>query len=231
MDISDFPKRTPPGNRYSLQLPDFSPCAAEQQRLSSRSDPIVRRTIDSEPTAPDCFSERFLLFSCSGGADRRAGPQRVALPERRMAVLRSALLVATAGLLIAADAPKTGDTKKELEKLQGKWVATAIVQNGLEVNAEQVKKTKLTLVIKGNKFTTKKPRSTDMGTFQIGKAKEPRAIDFIATSAEGQKETTLGIDEWDGEKLRIAADQKKRPIEFKSEKGGAMVVTFQRVTD
>jgi uncharacterized protein (TIGR03067 family) len=70
-----------------------------------------------------------------------------------------------------------------------------------------------------------------MGIFQIGPAKKPRAIDFIAFSAEGKKETTLGIYEWDGEKLKIAADQKKRPTEFKSEKGGAMVVTFERVTD
>jgi len=137
----------------------------------------------------------------------------------------------TAGLLIAADASKKGDAKKELEKLQGKWVATAIAQNGFEVPAEQVKKVNLTLVIKGNKFTTKKPRSTDKGTFRIGPAKKPRAIDFIATSPEGKKETTLGIYEWDGEKLRIAADQKKRPTEFKSEKGGALVITFERVTD
>lgn len=139
------------------------------------------------------------------------------------------LMVVTAGLLIAGDTPKSSEAKKEVEKFQGKWVAIALEQEGMEVPAAAVKKANMTLLIKSGKLTFTTPKGTQEGTVRVDPAKKPRTIDFSVTSADGKKETILGIYEWEGETLRIAADKEKRPTEFKSKKDGPLVMTLKRV--
>ena len=51
---------------------------------------------------------------------------------------RSGLLILAAGLLVAAERPDGGDADREMKKLQGRWVATALEQNGDQVPPDQV---------------------------------------------------------------------------------------------
>ncbi len=147
---------------------------------------------------------------------------------------RAAVVIALLAGVLAADAPRDGGKKeKERDKLQGKWVAVALDQEGKKVPAENLKDARLTLVIKGDRFTFTSPRRTQTGTFRIDPSKKPRTIDLMVTSESGKekKSTVLGIYEWVGPKLRIAADRGKRPSEFKSRKDGPLVMTLQRADD
>jgi len=151
---------------------------------------------------------------------------------KRAAVLTLALLVS---LVVAADTPKGGgaEKEKELKKLQGKWLVVALVQNGKEVPEKNLKDARLTLRIKGNTFTFTTPKRTQQGTVSIDPSKKPKTIDLLETPEKGKekKKAVLGIYEWVGPKLKIAADEKKRPSEFKSVKDGALVMTLQRADD
>ncbi len=144
---------------------------------------------------------------------------------------RAVTLALLAGLLIAAKAAQGAEAEKELKKFQGQWNATALEQEGKEVPAKKLKKANLTLVIKGNKFAFTTPKGKQEGTIRLAPSKSPKTIDLMVTSGKGKDSTILGIYEWDGGKVKIAADKAKRPSEFKSAKGGALVMTLERAAD
>jgi hypothetical protein len=74
---------------------------------------------------------------------------------------RHALLVLTAGLLIAADNPKD-DAAKDLAKLKGTWLLVSAQRDGKKLPEEEVKKTKITFA--GDTFLF--PDASGIGTSQ-----------------------------------------------------------------
>lgn len=135
-----------------------------------------------------------------------------------------------AGLFGAAD--EIPPTAKDSEKLQGKWVATALRHGDTETPKEEIDKGEVTLVVKkDNTFTFRTPKETHEGTIRLGTLQSPRTMDLLITTKEGKKKTILCIYDWEGQKLRIAGDERKRPTNFKSKLGGSIVVTLKRAED
>jgi uncharacterized protein (TIGR03067 family) len=141
------------------------------------------------------------------------------------------LIVLAFSLVLGAD-KTTGDIKRELDKLGGKWIPVAIEVNGEKLPEEFVKE--ISLVIKGNKITTKGdfPQSDKYGTITvtIDPSAKPKTIDF--QPAEGGKEAMLeGIYEIDGDYWKICLNltAKERPTKLESKEGSDFVlVTLKR---
>jgi uncharacterized protein (TIGR03067 family) len=137
-------------------------------------------------------------------------------------------LVLTTCLLVAAD---DQDVKKETKKMQGKWVATSLRQGDAEVPKKELDQGKVTLVIDGDTFDFRTPKDHQKGTFRVDPSKKPRTMDLAVTAKGDKKDKTekvLCIYEWDGETLRIAANQQRRPTDFESRVGGTIVARLKR---
>lgn len=143
--------------------------------------------------------------------------------------------VSTLGFVLSAalfaGAEEKGAVGKEQKKLQGKWVATALRHGDAETPREELDRGAVTLVIRGNRFIFTTPKETQKGTLRVDGSKSPRTLDLVLPTREGEKKTILCIYEWDGEVLRIAGDQQKRPRDFRSRLGGSIVASFKRAGD
>jgi uncharacterized protein (TIGR03067 family) len=133
-------------------------------------------------------------------------------------------------IALAAVAPVLGDdaADKEKKKLQGAWVATALRQGDIETPRDVIAKGKVTLTIDGDKFVFETPKETHKGTVAIDPSKSPKTMDLTIPTKDGKGKVIQCIYEWDGENVRMAGDQDKRPKDFKSKLGGSIVATFKR---
>jgi uncharacterized protein (TIGR03067 family) len=127
------------------------------------------------------------------------------------------LLVLAAGLLVGADKPE-GDTKKELKKFDGKWVAVAREMNGKKGSGDALKG--FTFTVSGDQAVVIDGPRTCKATITVNPDKKPKQIDV--SGKYGEKEIkTIGIYKFDGDKLTICYTmaENDRPKEF-STKGG-----------
>ena len=142
------------------------------------------------------------------------------------------LVLLAAGLLLAADKPSDAK-KKDLDRLQGTWIAASVEYNGEKVEADIVKNLKV--VIDGGKMTIKGD-STELekygkATLKIDPTTTPKIIDVTLTSGDDKGTTfegiyELGKDEW---KLCVKPFNKERPAKLESKgDGGEVLVVFQR---
>jgi uncharacterized protein (TIGR03067 family) len=131
------------------------------------------------------------------------------------------------GLLLAADDPK----KKDLDKLQGTWIASSIEYNGEKVLGDK----ELKLVIEGDKLTVKSEdtEASKYGTamLKIDPATTPKIMDISIIKGD-EKGTTfeaiydVGKDEW---KLCLKPTGKERPAKFESKAdSGDVLIVFKR---
>jgi uncharacterized protein (TIGR03067 family) len=141
------------------------------------------------------------------------------------------VLVLAVGLLVGAD--KKDEVKKELKKFQGEWVPVSMEINGQAMIEAELKGMKLT--VKGNKATFQVGGETFEGTFTLDPTKKPKQIDGKAKGTQGKDVKTVGIYEFDGDKLKICDTWAagKRPTKF-STKGGTpkntiVLVVYKRV--
>jgi uncharacterized protein (TIGR03067 family) len=132
-------------------------------------------------------------------------------------------------VVLAAVAPAAGDesAQKEAKKMQGRWVATSLRQGDAETPKEVIDEGKVSLTIEGDRFVFQTPKETHKGTIAIDPAKTPKTMDLTIPIKDGKSKVIRCIYEWDGELLRMAGDQDKRPRDFKSKLGGAIVATFK----
>jgi uncharacterized protein (TIGR03067 family) len=141
------------------------------------------------------------------------------------------LIVGISGLLLAADTPKE-DSKKELDRIQGSWVATSGESAGAPLPDEQVKEMKF--VIKENKYSYAIAGAyQEKGTLKIDSSKKPKAIDVAITEGEDQGETQLGIYEVDKDTLKFCfarpGKDKKRPKSFRTTaEDEQLLIVFKR---
>ena len=132
--------------------------------------------------------------------------------------MRTRLLIvaAVAVLLLAADA-KDDAVKKEMDKMQGDWVAVSSERDGQKTPEDELKTMKRT--VKGDGYVIMRgDQVAAKGTFKIDPTKKPAEIDALR---EGADKPALGIYEWDGETYRVcfAAVGKERPTEFTAKAG------------
>jgi uncharacterized protein (TIGR03067 family) len=144
--------------------------------------------------------------------------------------LRVVLIVA-ASVLLAGDEPKDA-AKKEMEKLQGKWVLVAMEREGEKVPEDAFKEENITLTIRGDKLSVSRTRkgekkNFDSGSYEIVNAgAKPKMIDLTGFPKPDVK--MLGIYERDGNTLKICVGETKRPTEFASKPGSKTGVLVLR---
>jgi uncharacterized protein (TIGR03067 family) len=80
----------------------------------------------------------------------------------------------------------------------------------------------------GSNFTFRTPKETHVGVMKTDAA--AKTIDLLIETKDGKTKKILCIYEQDGDTLRIAGDQEKRPKDFKSKLGGSIVVALKRVS-
>jgi uncharacterized protein (TIGR03067 family) len=141
------------------------------------------------------------------------------------------VLVVVAGVLLTADEP-TAAVKKEMEKLQGKWVLVGGEREGEKIPEGALKEEKIVLTITGEKLSVSVTRmgetkTLDKGSYQIVDAgAKPKTIDLTGFPKPDVK--MLGIYELDGNTLKICIGESARPKEFGSKAGSKSGVLVLR---
>ena len=138
-----------------------------------------------------------------------------------------ALLLAAAGLLIAAEAPQDEATKKELEKMQGDWVMVESTHDGKKMSNEDVKLFKRT--VKNDRYTiTRGGEVIGEGTFKLDPTKKPKTIEAVRTAGPDKDKPMLGIYEVEGDtyKVCLALPGEERPKAFESKEGTKHTVSI-----
>ena len=136
--------------------------------------------------------------------------------------------VLAAGLAFAADAKKDS-TKSDQEKFNGVWKAVSGVFEGKELPKEAIEKMSLTL--KGSKFTLHNGPEKAEGTYKIDASKTPKTIDVTHGDGSDKDKLMLGIYELtdDTYKVCFAAPGEDRPTEFVSKPGsGTRLIVMKR---
>ncbi len=144
--------------------------------------------------------------------------------------MRSASLLLLASVAIGLASAQESAVKKDLEKFQGSWQATYVVDlNGSRASADDIKNTRL--VVQGNKFTLQTSTAVVKGTFTIDPTRSPKTIDFVL---ENQKPDAkfLGIYRIDGDERSscFSPPGKDRPGELDPKATGYLQFGWKRQT-
>jgi uncharacterized protein (TIGR03067 family) len=134
------------------------------------------------------------------------------------------------GLLIGADDAKRSDqSKKDLDQMQGEWLAVAMETKGVFRGAEELKKLKL--IVKKDIFAVKLDNKDHVSAKLVLRAdKKPKELDLVQETGLVYK----GIYEIDGDKFKICVSlnsdaDSERPKEFKSEEDSSTALfTWER---
>ncbi len=142
---------------------------------------------------------------------------------RKMALL---LLVASAGLLVAADAPEEA-VKKERDKLKGTWTMTLYEANGQKPFGEDMLQSVIMTFDPNGNFKIDAGGMTIEAKTKIDPTKHPKTIDFTFTDGQLKGKTGLGIYELSDDTLKLcrAAPDKSRPSEFSAKAGSELTLT------
>jgi uncharacterized protein (TIGR03067 family) len=149
------------------------------------------------------------------------------------------LILGTMSLVVVDG--KEDEAKKELKKLEGTWVLTAVEWEG-NAPAEQDVTTdaRCEFTIRGNKYTTGQVGAIykkGEGFLRIDPSKKPKTMDLSKTEAFKVGETSYDIYELDGDTLKKTSLQKEReklkpedrPKEFKTApKSGVHISYWKR---
>src|SRR4051812_33035021 len=177
------------------------------------------------------------LTSAASLAKHRADPRAWAggliapfFPGRHAMKMRL-LMVVVVGLALGADAPKKDEAAKDLKQFQGAWALDSMEINGVKVDADNLKKAGITMMVTGEKLILKLKRGDLEGTLKLDPTKKPRAYDAKGTDPEGKTHESVGIYKLDGDTLTICfvGAGKNRPTEFKAGAGSeAVFQVFKR---
>jgi|SRR5579862_473030 len=115
------------------------------------------------------------------------------------------------------------------DELQGTWRPIEAELGGTKLPESVIASWRLDLG--DGKYVLKGAESPDSGTVSTDESKKPRTMDVTGTDGPNKGKTFPCIYELDGDTLRICYDLsgKKRPTEFKTEKGTKLyMVTYKR---
>jgi uncharacterized protein (TIGR03067 family) len=134
------------------------------------------------------------------------------------------LIALSAGLMLA----QADDAKKELDKIQGTWIAVTYDVNGMKPPADIVQTIKF--VCTGDKYEqAMQGQVVEKGTHKLDPSKKPKHMDITVTEGEAKGQTQLAIYEFEGDTLKICANlpgSKERPTEFASKPGSSNVINI-----
>jgi uncharacterized protein (TIGR03067 family) len=128
----------------------------------------------------------------------------------------------------SAEQPKEAAVKTDREKIQGSWALVSSEAGDRKSSAEEVKKSATKLEFAGEKVLVAQGDGSQLATFRLDPAKEPKEIDLVLLKTEVHK----GIYKLDGDTLTICKSHppEERPAEFATTKGSKwpMVLVFKR---
>jgi uncharacterized protein (TIGR03067 family) len=131
-------------------------------------------------------------------------------------------------LLAQTDAQEAA--KKDLERLQGTWVMTALEVDGKDVGLEKIQGT--TLTIKGDKYSVKAKDNVNGCVIRLDPKKDPPAIDMIFMQPGAGDKTHKGIYKIEGDTFRICRGlgaEQERPGQLATwPNTGYFVVTWKK---
>jgi uncharacterized protein (TIGR03067 family) len=145
------------------------------------------------------------------------------------------LVVLVMPLLLAAQGAE-GESKKDMEKLQGTWKAVSSETDGTKLEDDILKG--YTLTVSKDEFTAaifmdlgggKVSQSVSKSTVSLDATKKPKAIDY-EYNAGGKKVTSLGIYALEADTLKICTSRpgKERPTRFESKAGSGWSLTVYK---
>ena len=138
--------------------------------------------------------------------------------------------LAALATLIAVTGLSAQDVTKEMEKLNGVWVATSADSGGVKVPADDVKDFKLT--IKGGEYTASLGKEEQKGTLKIDPTKKPMTMDITLDTGPNKGKTQLAIYELQAGVLKVCVsdiDKKERPTNFDTkDKPGVTLLVFKK---
>jgi uncharacterized protein (TIGR03067 family) len=146
-------------------------------------------------------------------------------------MLKYALTLLAAGLLVAADAKKD-DAKKDQEAIQGTWKVVAGERGGKAMDSAK----EFSMTFDKDTFTVKRGDEVAVkGTFKLDPSKSPKAIDMKieeARNAQDKGKEVRGIYELSKDGLKWCSAEPgsdKRPKEFATKDGTMdMLITFEK---
>jgi uncharacterized protein (TIGR03067 family) len=130
--------------------------------------------------------------------------------------------------LVAGEGPgedRAGDAKR----FEGTWQAVSVTHDGKELAKEKTEK--MTLTVKGDRYTLKTASETIEGTHKLDPSKDPRTIDALRSAGPDRGKKILGIYELTGDMYKVcfAPPGKARPTEFSSKEGsGNRLIVMKR---
>jgi uncharacterized protein (TIGR03067 family) len=139
-------------------------------------------------------------------------------------------LLLAAGLMLAADKPRSDSFTKDQEKLQGTWELVSVEFNGQGISVKDLKDARL--MVKGKQYNFKLHKMALEFTFCMDPAKKPKAIDLKVASGPDKGKVYHGIYVLEGNTYRIcrrSEPDKSRPTAFVTKKAsGLMMVVWKR---
>lgn len=143
------------------------------------------------------------------------------------------ILCVVGWLTLPVGTPLDDGSKRDLERFQGSWQATAILtDDGRSAPVEDLENTRL--VVTGDRFVLKGKEYTITGRITIDGAKTPKTIDVTLDAKEGQQPVKLlGIYCIDGEtrKSCFAMPDKNRPTSFPMSPKGHVQFEWKRQSE
>jgi uncharacterized protein (TIGR03067 family) len=108
------------------------------------------------------------------------------------------------------------NTAEELKRLEGEWVLVGREFDGEKDSAEEVEKSRIKVVIKGDKLTATSRGDPDGATYtlKVFPDANPKASELSYTSGPMKGQKAYAIYKLDGDQLTVCRSPSKRPTEF-----------------
>jgi uncharacterized protein (TIGR03067 family) len=144
-----------------------------------------------------------------------------------------ALLILTAGLLMAAEVAKDEPIQKELKKLEGTWKIVRIEVNGSVAAPDDEFVAKGRLIFKGDEYWIDYgEKLSPKCTVQLDLTKDPKTIDLTALEGQQKGKPLRGRYAFKGSSLQLClalAPGSGRPLTLTSK--NAQLITLERAKD
>jgi uncharacterized protein (TIGR03067 family) len=145
--------------------------------------------------------------------------------------MKKLLVVLSVGLLLGAE-EKKADGKKDLDKLQGTWVAKSAERGGKPVDLDKEEHIPPKVTFKGDKITIHGKQGEHSATFKLGHHGKLATIDITRDEADAKDHTLKALYRLEGDTLKVCVNEAKRgerPTEFGAAEGShTAVATFTR---